>query len=716
MQRMAQIALLLLILFLATCGPPGEPTAPPTGTVVRPSPLAMGETTKTVATATHTPEPTTPPTASPVPPTVTLAPTDAPTASPPAPQAITPENASQVVLLAQLGQGSLGSMALLPEGQRIAAAYQTGYYLYDAPNLEQLAFLPAESSKAGLVAHPDGRHLIATGEEGLQIWDVERGHVVYTLEDGGRLVSLDREGAIMATIATELVEGVYHDYVALWDLSTLGGGEGTEIRRLLRVDGIPGGVSAVALSPDGDILITSGGQDYDDPDDRPLRLWDTASGQPLAVPGDLAGAPAYLKNLRVSHDGRLLVASDISEIYVWDLATGKTLYVLGSQQGNVSALAFSLDDRYLASGTGDGDVYIWDLGDGALVNVPLRHSAELLDLAFLPLAAADGGQMLVTATARDGVQVLDLSHAEVVSSAAPQGPTEEVTALAYNPAGTLLAAASTDETIWLWDVATGDPVRRLAAPNLESSSWCACYWSLAFSPDGATLASGSTDGAVRLWDTGNGNLLDVWEAPAGLVYGLGYSPDGRFLAGGDAQGNLLIWDLDRGLTAIPALTLDNPPTALSISFGPDGKTLATGSGFGVIRIWDIGSGEVLGEMQASTNSVRALFHPDGNLLASGSSGFGPDYAVRLWDPASGELLRTLEGHTRDVKDLAFSPDGCILATCDGDGVTRLWDAATGQPLRVLEQAWPVDSVAFGATGKQFATAGFDGLVRIWGIP
>jgi WD40 repeat protein len=643
-------------------------------------------------------------------------PTSTPTAPAPASRAIGPENADQVVLLGTLGQGALSGMALLPGGQTVAAAYQTGIYLYDTATLDERGLLPAGGFKAGLVAHADGRHLVVVTTNAVQVWDVETGQSMDLSIEGVSLVTFDSSGQRMATLGSELKAGTSQPVVSVWDSTALLNQAQGEIQPLLRLEGLPGGVSALALSPDGGTLIVSGGQDYDDPADRPLRAWDLATGQAVNLAGDLIQSPAYLKNLVFSPDGRLLAASALSDVYVWDVASGVARYVLDPHQSNVSALAFDVASQHLSSGTVDGGVYVWNLSDGSLMNVLPRQSAEVLDLAFMPSSAARGGQVLLTAAARDGVQMFDLSRAELLGSIAPQGPSDEVTALAYSHDGAVLAAASVDEAIWLWDAANGHLLRRLTAPRLESSPWCACYWSLAFSPDGTTVAAGSTDAAVRFWNLATGRLLDAWEAPASLVYSLAYSPDGRFLAAGDSDGNLLIWHLANGLTAPPALRLDNPPTVLSISFSPDNKTVATGSGFGEIRIWDPVSGELLGQMQASGNAVQAAFSPDGSLLAAGSSGFQPDYAVRLWDPARSEIVHTLEGHIRDIKDLTFSPDSRLLASCDGDGFTHLWDVTTGQLLQSVEQDWSADSVTFSPGGEQFATGGFDGLVRIWGLP
>jgi len=106
--------------------------------------------------------------------------------------------------------------------------------------------------------------------------------------------------------------------------------------------------------------------------------------------------------------------------------------------------------------------------------------------------------------------------------------------VAYSPDGKSLASGSSDNTVRLWDVATGNELRRLEG----HADW---VWSVAFSPDGKSLASGSSDNTVRLWDVAAGKELRRLEGHAASVLSVAFSPDGKSLASGSYDKTVRLW-------------------------------------------------------------------------------------------------------------------------------------------------------------------------------
>lgn len=301
-----------------------------------------------------------------------------------------------------------------------------------------------------------------------------------------------------------------------------------------------------------------------------------------------------------------------------------------------------------------------------------------------------------------------------------RGHESDVTSVAFSPDGKTLASASWDDTIRLWDVATG---KEIGDPLTGHT---AIVRSVTFRPDGKMLASASCEpddvrskcvrGEIRLWDVSTGK--EVGEPLTGHlseVISVAFSPDGKLLASASADDTVRLWDVSSGKEIGEPLR-GHLYEVKSVTFSPDGKILASGSADNTIRLWDVSSGKRIGESLAGhTDAVYSVgFSPDGKTLASGSL----DETIRVWDVASGkEIGEPLTGHRERVASVVFSPDGKLLASGSWDYTVRLWDVASrkeiGDPLTT--RSGSVNGVAFSPDGRILASAGDDKTIRLWDV-
>jgi WD40 repeat protein len=301
------------------------------------------------------------------------------------------------------------------------------------------------------------------------------------------------------------------------------------------------------------------------------------------------------------------------------------------------------------------------------------------------------------------------------------------TTRAYNVAfshdGEILASASWDGTIKLWDPKSGRELRTLAGHG-----WG--VYKAVFSPDGKQLASASRDGTVKIWDVVTGANTRTLVADSLAVKSVAWSPDGRLLASSGNDGVVKLWDAATGqeLRELKHTWRQGRVGVVSpVLFSFDGKTLAARNWDGTVSLWEVSTGHESHTL-AVVNVVAAIssiaFSHDGRLLATADE----ETKVKFWDVASGKLVRTLvcphvEGMTIQIVSLAFSLDGRLLASGESrvddahreyNGVVKLWDLDTGRVLHeAVAHVMEPDSLAFSPDGRLLATGGADGGVKLW---
>ena len=232
-----------------------------------------------------------------------------------------------------------------------------------------------------------------------------------------------------------------------------------------------------------------------------------------------------------------------------------------------------------------------------------------------------------------------------------------INSIAFNPNNSLLASASVDSTIQLWNLNTNTLQATLRGHTSN-------VLSVAFDPNGALLASGSADGTVRLWNPITETLEATLQGHAGDVLSVAFSPDGSLLASGSSDSTIRLWNL---VTETLEATLEaHMDSVLSVAFSPDGLLLASASDDGLVGLWDTHTETLQATLGHESPVLSVAFSPDGDLLATGST----DGTARLWDPHVPEHKATL-GHESPVESVAF--DGDMLVTGSQDGRVRQWE-------------------------------------------
>jgi WD40 repeat protein len=235
---------------------------------------------------------------------------------------------------------------------------------------------------------------------------------------------------------------------------------------------------------------------------------------------------------------------------------------------------------------------------------------------------------------------------------------------------------------------------------------------LAYSPDGSKVAAGYQDGAIRLWDLASHHLISVttWGAePLTLAFTSG----GRSLRVADATA-VGTWNLATQ-PRVAALPLAGVSGGKTVALSPDGQAVATGGTDGNVRLWDGATRQEIGApMSSDAQPVDAVaFSPDGTLVAAASS----DGNLQLWNASTEQEAGTamLSG-TAEIDALAFSADGKLLATGGQDGAVRLWNISTQAQLgATMATGDAVGALTFGAGGSTLATAESDDTTELWNV-
>jgi WD40 repeat protein len=372
--------------------------------------------------------------------------------------------------------------------------------------------------------------------------------------------------------------------------------------------------------------------------------------------------------------------------------------------GTVESVEFSADRRAIATGA-DGHVVLWDVDTQKQVReLVIPETSQSSAVALTP-----DGEILVAAANAGNIMRWNARTMEPLGQVAT-GYENAVDRIAFRPHSSVAAAASVlDDDVVLLDVKTGRIGKRLAVGEQGVSA-------VAFSPDGTKLAASDGKKAIVIWDLTSRTPMRyiLPAAHKDRVATLAFRSDGKLLVSGGYDGKIILWNPEtRQMLGEPLL--GHSGTVFSVAFSPsDQNVLATCGVDGTIRLWNVTERKLYGPPLIGHNGpVYSIdFSRDGKTLISG----GYDAAVLLWDLSTPNRLAVpFAGQHRDsVKVLSFSPDGKILASGSYDSTIILWDTNTRRPLRppLAGHRGTIFGMAFDPKGEVLASGGMDGSILI----
>ncbi|HEX4707676.1 MAG TPA: WD40 repeat domain-containing protein, partial [Candidatus Udaeobacter sp.] len=481
-------------------------------------------------------------------------------------------------------------------------------------------------------------------------------------------------------------------------------------RRLAQMEH-DGDVRCVAMAIDGKYAVSGS-------EDGTARIWEVPSGKLLARLEHGGRVSAVL----LANDGNYLATRGGTKagkvaVRLWRAPGGKLITQIPQADG---AIAFSPDSRQFAVatfGATSGGLLIYDPATG-------KKSFSISGNAPHALAfTADGGRLT------NGERVWDAVTGQEVSRFQFQpGENDQVRAATFSPDDKFIVTGTGGQFAYLWDAATGQRLKTFRQKRQKSYAALEDLFrhdfsmTVSFSQDGKYLATAGGDIQARVWEI-EGQKEMATLPHQNMVSWAAFTGDGQQVLTTGDDGTVRLWEALSG-HEITRITEDQEAERASeASPTSSGKYIVVGAGRRV-SLWESATGRVSRRLVHKTAVTDVTFSRDGKLLATCDA-----TTARVWDVASGESIAppmiqqepNIGSSMRDqLKSVAFSADGKLLGTANGDGTARIWDVSSGNEIVRLSLKGSADTASFSPDGKFFVTASSGDManvnINLWNGP
>jgi WD40 repeat protein len=506
--------------------------------------------------------------------------------------------------------------------------------------------------------------------------EVATGKSLYTIEDIGlySIVTFSPDGSLLIT--------------------------GSSIRNpvnggvLRTLEGNPDSVRNITFSPDGTKLSAKAGPESGK---AQAFIWDLTTGKLLHV-FEGHDDSYHIMDMAWSPDGsRFATGSNDKTVIIWDVKSGEQIQRITKIEMKVIQVEFSSDGNSIFVLSEDSHIVAWDIRTGTPLK-DIRSVSNIRKLTWSPNSAllAGGGENNVFVWGSED-QKLKYVFDNAVNS--------ETRDLQISPDGSILGILLPDSLV-LRDIKTGEVLNsQTRAPSEGARSISSFAWS----PDGKFLATGWEDGRVILFDSHGGEIVRRFDSAGGydIVSALVFSPDGRKLAAGTAR-STTIWSVENGEVFH---VLGNQPQFDTIEWSADGRMIAaTGLFNNKLEVWNAETGSSLFSTPLSSSAIRSIAWSPVKPLLSFTDGTS---RALIWNAESGET-RELIADNETFWLSHWSANGTLLATSASNNLL-VWDTSTWKLFQTLPGSLASNQLAFSPDGKMLATGSWGGVPSLWEI-
>jgi WD40 repeat protein len=456
--------------------------------------------------------------------------------------------------------------------------------------------------------------------------------------------------------------------------------------------------------------------------EKNVKVWNAADGN-LLFSIDVEG---IFPDISFSPDGNYIYSTDEENNFnIWEVPSGKLKYSLKTELLNIQFL--TQENRILLVSSDSIrtiDSASWkiiktipansqmnyEIATGGIKNL-VGHARKIVSADF-----SRGNDSLIV-TSEQGIRIIDKQNGQI-KKLIPSSKVEKT----YMSTDKKYIALNKKWPSYfeVFDITSGKKtIDKWVLSDLTDVS---------FSPVENRIAVSSTDNSVTIWDCATGKIVKILTDLKGGVNNVAYSNDGKYLAGVSLEGNLKVWK-----TADYTVTLSlkgHNDVINSIDFSHNNKFVVTSSNDTTACVWDIQTGKLLSTLKAGHDWIsNSVFSPDDKYIITSTSSttrlsargrvmrFADDESLgtlRVWDPFTGNQIAVLNGHSGGVEDFSFSPDKKYLITASIDRNAIIWDCSTWRMLYRLEgHSSRINSARFSSDSKYALTASDDSRVKIW---